>query len=82
MACSCALWALHRHPDLWEDPEAFVPARWMEGTPEAAKVRMTCLVQGVPGSCPARGAGPKLVSRPLSARQLAPCWRLGLLEAD
>ena len=33
-----ALWALQRHPNLWEDPDAFIPARWVEGTPEAAKV--------------------------------------------
>lgn len=26
-------WLLHRDPDLWDDPEAFRPARWSDGPP-------------------------------------------------
>ena len=46
--CRASLYALQRHPDLWEDPDAFIPARWIEGTPEAAKVRVSWRTVSVP----------------------------------
>ena len=32
------VYAMQRDPDLWVDPTAFIPERWVKGTPEAAAV--------------------------------------------
>ena len=31
------IWTMHRDESLWHDAESFLPERWIEGTPEAAK---------------------------------------------
>jgi cytochrome P450 len=46
------VYALHRDPDLWTDPTAFIPERWVPGTPEAAAVP--------PHGWMAFGAGPRV----------------------
>eukprot|EP00884_Botryococcus_braunii_P011979 jgi/Botrbrau1/20782/Bobra.0156s0013.1 len=32
-----AAWSIQRNEQWWEDPEAFLPERWLEGTPEAKR---------------------------------------------
>ncbi|CAL5225498.1 g8326 [Coccomyxa viridis] len=34
----CAVYALHRDPKYWQDPDSFLPDRFMEGTPESKAV--------------------------------------------
>jgi len=42
--CSCdvqvSIFAMHRNPKYWSNPEAYIPERFVEGTPEAAEVWM------------------------------------------
>ncbi len=35
------MYGIHRDPKVWKDPDAFIPERWLEGTPEdAARARV------------------------------------------
>jgi len=46
------VYAMQRDPDLWVDPTAFIPERWVPGTPEAAAVP--------PHAWMSFGAGPRV----------------------
>ena len=56
--------AMHHHPDVWEDPDAFIPVR-------AARLSCTCLP--LPPSCVSTGVGVSGHSAllPVPAPQLA-----------
>ncbi len=39
--------AMQRSPELWHDPTAFIPERFVAGSPEAEEVRCCNLFNGV-----------------------------------
>jgi unspecific monooxygenase len=74
-----APWLLHRHEKLWRDPNAFVPQRFMPGTP--APDRFAYLPFGVgPRVC--IGAHFALVEATLALARLIGAFRVSLIDRE
>jgi unspecific monooxygenase len=72
-------WLLHRHEKLWRDPNAFIPARFMPGTP--APDRFAYLPFGVgPRICV--GAHFALVEATLALAKIIAAFRIELLDKE
>ncbi|SHL29165.1 unspecific monooxygenase [Bradyrhizobium lablabi] len=71
-----APWLLHRHEKLWRDPNAFVPSRFMTGTPPD---RFAYLPFGV-GARVCIGAHFALVEATLALAKMIGAFRVGLLD--
>lgn len=69
-------WLLHRHEKLWHDPNAFVPSRFMTGTPPD---RFAYLPFGV-GARVCIGAHFALVEATLALAKLIGAFRVGLID--
>jgi cytochrome P450 len=73
-----APWLLHRHEKLWRDPNAFVPSRFMTGTPPD---RFAYLPFGVgPRVC--IGAHFALVEATLALAKMISAFRVTLVDKD
>ncbi len=74
-----APWLLHRHEKLWREPAAFIPQRFMPGTPPPD--RFAYLPFGVgPRIC--IGAHFALVEATLALAKLIGAFRVGLLDKE
>jgi cytochrome P450 len=74
-----APWLLHRHEKLWHDPNAFIPARFMPGSPPPD--RFAYLPFGVgPRICV--GAHFALVEATLALAKIIAAFRVELLEKE
>jgi cytochrome P450 len=73
-----APWLLHRHEKLWRDPNAFVPSRFMTGTPPD---RFAYLPFGV-GARVCIGAHFALVEATLALAKMIGAFRVGLLDKE
>jgi unspecific monooxygenase len=71
-----APWLLHRHEKLWHDPNAFVPQRFMTGTPPD---RFAYLPFGV-GARVCIGAHFALVEATLALAKMIAAFRVGLVD--
>jgi unspecific monooxygenase len=71
-----APWLLHRHEKLWRDPNAFVPARFMTGTPPD---RFAYLPFGV-GARVCIGAHFALVEATLALAKLIGAFRVSMVD--
>ena len=74
-----APWLLHRHEKLWRDPNAFIPARFMPGTPPPD--RFAYLPFGV-GARVCIGAHFALVEATLALAKMIGAFRLELLDKE
>ena len=74
-----APWLLHRHEKLWRDPNAFVPARFMPGTPPPD--RFAYLPFGV-GARVCIGAHFALVEATLALAKIIGAFRFELLDQE
>ena len=74
-----APWLLHRHEKLWRDPNAFVPARFMPGTPPPD--RFAYLPFGV-GARVCIGAHFALVEATLVLAKMIGAFRIELLDKE
>jgi cytochrome P450 len=74
-----APWLLHRHEKLWRDPNAFIPARFMPGTPPPD--RFAYLPFGV-GARVCIGAHFALVEATLALAKLIGAFRIELLDKE
>jgi cytochrome P450 len=72
-----APWLLHRHEKLWRDPNAFIPSRFMPGTP--APDRFAYLPFGV-GARVCIGAHFALVETTLALARMIAAFRVELLD--
>jgi unspecific monooxygenase len=72
-----APWLLHRHEKLWRDPNAFIPARFMPGTPPPD--RFAYLPFGV-GARVCIGAHFALVEATLALARMIGAFRIELLD--
>jgi cytochrome P450 len=72
-----APWLLHRHEKLWRDPNAFIPARFMPGTPPPD--RFAYLPFGV-GARVCIGAHFALVEATLALAKMIGAFRITLLD--
>jgi cytochrome P450 len=72
-----APWLLHRHEKLWRDPNAFIPSRFMPGTP--APDRFAYLPFGV-GARVCIGAHFALVEATLALAKMIDAFRIELLD--
>jgi unspecific monooxygenase len=73
-----APWLLHRHEKLWRDPNAFVPSRFMTGTPPD---RFAYLPFGV-GARVCIGAHFALVEATLALARLIGAFRVALVDKE
>ena len=73
-----APWLLHRHEKLWQDPNAFIPSRFMTGTPPD---RFAYLPFGV-GARVCIGAHFALVEATLALAKMIGAFRVGLIDKD
>jgi cytochrome P450 len=73
-----APWLLHRHEKLWSDPNAFVPARFMSGTPPD---RFAYLPFGV-GARVCIGAHFALVEATLALARIIGTFRVALADKE
>src|ERR1700675_993614 len=73
-----APWLLHRHEKLWRDPNAFVPSRFMTGTPPD---RFAYLPFGV-GARVCIGAHFALVEAMLALAKMISAFRVSLLDKE
>jgi cytochrome P450 len=73
-----APWLLHRHEKLWRDPNAFVPSRFMTGTPPD---RFAYLPFGV-GARVCIGAHFALVEATLALSRLIGAFRVALVDKE
>lgn len=74
-----APWLLHRHEKLWHDPNAFIPARFLPGTPPPD--RFAYLPFGVgPRVC--IGAHFALVEATLALASIVGAFRIELIDRD
>lgn len=73
-----APWLLHRHEKLWSDPNAFVPSRFMTGTPPD---RFAYLPFGV-GARVCIGAHFALVEATLALAKIVGAFRIDLLDKE
>ena len=73
-----APWLLHRHEKLWRDPNAFIPSRFMTGTPPD---RFAYLPFGV-GARVCIGAHFALVEATLALAKMIGAFRVGLIDKD
>jgi unspecific monooxygenase len=73
-----APWLLHRHEKLWRDPNAFVPSRFMTGTPPD---RFAYLPFGV-GARVCIGAHFALVEATLALAKMIGAFRVSLLDKE
>jgi cytochrome P450 len=74
-----APWLLHRHEKLWRDPNAFVPSRFMPGTPPPD--RFAYLPFGV-GARVCIGAHFALVEATLALAKMIGAFRIELLDKE
>jgi unspecific monooxygenase len=74
-----APWLLHRHEKLWRDPSAFIPQRFMPGTPPPD--RFAYLPFGV-GARVCIGAHFALVEATLALAKVIGAFRVELLDKD
>jgi cytochrome P450 len=74
-----APWLLHRHEKLWRDPNAFIPSRFMPGTPPPD--RFAYLPFGV-GARVCIGAHFALVEATLALAKLIGAFRVELLDKE
>jgi cytochrome P450 len=74
-----APWLLHRHEKLWQDPNAFIPARFMPGTPPPD--RFAYLPFGV-GARVCVGAHFALVEATLALAKIIGAFRVELLDNE
>jgi cytochrome P450 len=74
-----APWLLHRHEKLWRDPNAFIPSRFMPGTP--APDRFAYLPFGV-GARVCIGAHFALVEATLALAKLIGAFRVDLVDRE
>ena len=74
-----APWLLHRHEKLWRDPNAFVPARFVPGTPPPD--RFAYLPFGV-GARVCIGAHFALVEATLALAKMIGAFRIELLDKE
>ena len=74
-----APWLLHRHEKLWQDPNAFIPARFMPGT--APPDRFAYLPFGV-GARVCVGAHFALVEAVLALAKIIGAFRVELLDKE
>jgi unspecific monooxygenase len=74
-----APWLLHRHEKLWRDPNAFIPSRFMPGTP--APDRFAYLPFGV-GARVCIGAHFALVEATLALAKIVGAFRIELLDQE
>ena len=74
-----APWLLHRHEKLWRDPNAFIPSRFMAGTPPPD--RFAYLPFGV-GARVCIGAHFALVEATLALAKLIGAFRVELLDKE
>ena len=72
-----APWLLHRHEKLWRDPNAFIPSRFMPGTPPPD--RFAYLPFGV-GARICIGAHFALVEATLALAKMIGAFRVELLD--
>src|SRR3954470_5479108 len=73
-----APWLLHRHEKLWQDPNAFIPARFMTGTPPE---RFAYLPFGV-GARVCIGAHFALVEATLALAKMIGAFRVTLVDKE
>jgi cytochrome P450 len=73
-----APWLLHRHEKLWRDPNAFIPSRFMTGTPPD---RFAYLPFGV-GARVCIGAHFALVEATLALAKMIGAFRVALFDKD
>jgi cytochrome P450 len=73
-----APWLLHRHEKLWRDPNAFLPSRFMTGTPPD---RFAYLPFGV-GARVCIGAHFALVEATLALAKIVGAFRVGLIDRE
>jgi cytochrome P450 len=73
-----APWLLHRHEKLWRDPNAFVPSRFMTGTPPD---RFAYLPFGV-GARVCIGAHFALVEATLALAKIIGAFRVSLIDRE
>ncbi len=73
-----APWLLHRHEKLWRDPNAFIPQRFMTGTPPD---RFAYLPFGV-GARVCIGAHFALVEATLALAKIIAAFRVGLVDKE
>jgi cytochrome P450 len=73
-----APWLLHRHEKLWRDPSAFVPSRFMTGTPPD---RFAYLPFGV-GARVCIGAHFALVEATLALAKMIGAFRVSLIDRE
>jgi cytochrome P450 len=74
-----APWLLHRHEKLWRDPNAFIPARFMPGTPPPD--RFAYLPFGV-GARVCIGAHFALVEATLALAKMIGAFRVELVDGE
>jgi cytochrome P450 len=74
-----APWLLHRHEKLWRDPNAFMPSRFMPGTPPPD--RFAYLPFGV-GARVCIGAHFALVEATLALAKMIGAFRVGLIDKE
>jgi unspecific monooxygenase len=74
-----APWLLHRHEKLWQDPNAFIPARFMPGTPPPD--RFAYLPFGV-GARVCVGAHFALVEAVLALAKIIGAFRVELIDKE
>jgi cytochrome P450 len=73
-----APWLLHRHEKLWRDPSAFIPSRFMTGTPPD---RFAYLPFGV-GARVCIGAHFALVEATLALAKVIGAFHVGLVDKE